>query len=372
MLGNRGFSVLEVVLASTMLVGTMAAVSAGMRQYSILARGNRGMHLAQMEHEALRKMVSEIPLSQATSVICPYPHPYMNYNPNSAVCELGRRRNGAVFPTPNAAQINEWRALSDEVYRWSSGAINDPVLSAGGYSTTVVPRLRAAGCIDCHDGTFGGTNPVMVRDFTQYTVMDTVPKLAGRMMMSTKLGKRLLRPTMPLRSMIAADGTITHQVNFILPGNCEAPDEIEREFRTPNQADASCTSGATCNPGEYVDPLRCAFWCSEFAGAGSSNTPTDCTEWTRRAFCFIPRVRCSALPACPSGRVYAAGSCQENASSPSCGNGATTWRCVNPLDPAGAVAGTLQFTVLTTFSDTSTVATGAAATKHYSSEGSLR
>lgn len=351
---RRGASLVEVLLATSMIVLVSFGVQTLLNQSTKLGQTNKQIGQLQSEHDSLKALVLSIPSSRAGSVICQYPHPYMDYQEGTARCLQGMGKTGPI-PAPTAADMKNWNAASEAVFEWASNERGNaghapPTLSSTFFSSTVLPALTAAKCLDCHDGSYGDDPVVLKRDFRQLSELEKAPALASRAMLGGGLGRKLLRSTMVLPSLSVDGKGITHNLSFFNSSTCKAPTQANRTFYAADAATAACPGN--CNAGEYPDPERCNVSCNTFGKAASSTEPAPCTQYKRDVVCFVPQQKCNVTPPCPgppdvpTQTVYAASSCQENQPSMDCGRGATTWRCLDPSKPLATQANIVVFSLL--------------------------
>lgn len=348
-LGKRGVSLIEVVAVATIFL--IIAFGAGTMMNQSVKQGqvNKQIGHLQAEHEAVKGLLASVPSSKAGSIICNQPHPYMDYQESTGRCLQGVKK-GVLIPAPSSDDTDKWKAASDKVFEWMAvnpGVDGHPAvkLDANYYSTQVLPALQLAGCIDCHDGSYGDDPPVLLRDFRSLSSLETDPAVASRAMLATGMGRKLLQSTIKLGPLFLESRGISHVVSFFNAAICKPPNVVTRYITATDAALAACPG--VCPNGGYPDPEQCNVSCTKFGKAASSTEPAPCTEYRREVVCFEPVQKCNVTPPCDTaGTVYAINSCLENQPSLDCGKGSTTWRCINPSKPLATQANIVTYSVL--------------------------
>ena len=104
-LNERGVSLVEVLAVSTIIVVIAFGVNTMLARSSKMGQANKQVGQLQAEHEALRALILSIPAYKAGSIICQYPHPYMDYQESTGRCLQGMGKTGPI-PTPKADDLS--------------------------------------------------------------------------------------------------------------------------------------------------------------------------------------------------------------------------------------------------------------------------
>lgn len=348
-MNERGFTLLELTVTAVLAVGSVLSFNQLSFLHLLNKRKTQAVVQNQLEHRTVKDFVQSVISNSLTSLMCSAPHPYKAYSARLNVCYFGLKPDGVTYYTqPTAAEMTSWHQLGDALYEWAitntarDGRV-DRVLDPVKFATVVKPLLAANQCLTCHNGS--GTPPYLNRDFADYNSWQLSPPLISSIPFATPVGQRMVRSIVTLPSMEVGNYDTVHEVRFFTDADCDSSDLVPMS-RVYNSA-PTCAANAIdlCR---YPNASSCGVTCTS-TGGGNSSTAPSCTQWTLKVDCRVPRTECTDPLPCPATFSLAPGTCAENQPSPTCGDGATTWHCIDPLFPSAAQP--VKFSVSTFFTD---------------------
>ena len=212
----KGTTIIELLVASVILMvgflGIERLKSSLVRQSMVTNASNAVLS----EHRAINALVQSIPISEATSIFCPAPHPYYTYQKNNDGSDFCNQSIPAPTPSYN---LNRWQNLSTAYFTYTMGDPNragmlNPVLTQNNFDALNLPALlNGAACTNCHKA---GGSVTVPRDFTNFAALTTTqPPFVALMGLGTPMGRRLLTPQITFPGLRDAQGNqAQHVLNF--------------------------------------------------------------------------------------------------------------------------------------------------------------
>ena len=212
----KGTTIIELIVASTILMVGFLSIerlkSSLVRQSMVTNASNAVLS----EHRAINALVQSIPISEATSIFCPAPHPYYTYQKNNDGSDFCNQSIPAPTPPYN---LNRWQNLSAAYFTYAMGDTNragmlNPVLTQNNFDALNLPTLLSgAACTNCHNA---GGSVTVPRDFTNFAALTTTqPPFVALMGLGTPMGRRLLTPQITFPGLRDAQGNLVqHVLNF--------------------------------------------------------------------------------------------------------------------------------------------------------------
>ena len=212
----KGTTIIELLVASVILMvgflGIERLKSSLVRQSMVTNASNAVLS----EHRAINALVQSIPISEATSIFCPAPHPYYTYQKNNDGSDFCNQSIPAPTPSYN---LNRWQNLSAAYFTYTMGDPNragmlNPVLTQNNFDALNLPALlNGAACTNCHKA---GGSVTVPRDFTNFAALTTTqPPFVALMGLGTPMGRRLLTPQITFPGLRDAQGNqAQHVLNF--------------------------------------------------------------------------------------------------------------------------------------------------------------
>ncbi len=212
----KGTTIIELLVASVILMVGFLSIerlkSSLVRQSMVTNASNAVLS----EHRAINALVQSIPISEATSIFCPAPHPYYTYQKNNDGSDFCNQSIPAPTPSYN---LNRWQNLSAAYFTYTMGDPNragmlNPVLTQNNFDALNLPALlNGAACTNCHKA---GGSVTVPRDFTNFAALTTTqPPFVALMGLGTPMGRRLLTPQITFPGLRDAQGNqAQHVLNF--------------------------------------------------------------------------------------------------------------------------------------------------------------
>ncbi len=212
----KGTTIIELLVASVILMVGFLSIerlkSSLVRQSMVTNASNAVLS----EHRAINALVQSIPISEATSIFCPAPHPYFTYQKNNDGSDFCNQSIPAPTPSYN---LNRWQNLSAAYFNYTMGDNNragmlNPVLTQNNFDALNLPALlNGAACTNCHKA---GGSVTVLRDFTNFAALTTTQlPFVALMGLGTPMGRRLLTPQIRFPGLRDAQGNqVQHVLNF--------------------------------------------------------------------------------------------------------------------------------------------------------------
>ncbi len=347
-MNRRAFTFIEVTVVSVLAIN--AILSFNQLLFIQLRSEAKTASIVgnQLEHRSVRNYAKSVSANSLTWLMCGAPHPFMRYDAVLGKCVAGNKFGGGTYSAPTATERTRWNDLANAVYAWATtatpvGGRYNRTLDATVFTTTIRPLVLSNNCHQCHDGS--GAAPIMNRDLRTYAGWLNPPALISNVPFATAMGQTLIRETTKLPSLQVGNTDTIHEVRFFSTLPCASANIVVKTQTTPTQVDCPGPT-SLC---QYPDASSCTIECLSSSG-GSSSTAASCSSFKLTVNCYVPNTFCASGPLpCPAPLTAGAGSCLENQPSVACGEGATTWRCVDPANPG--IPTPPQYAVSTLFTD---------------------
>lgn len=257
----KGTTIIELLVASIILMVGFLSIerlkSSLVKQSMVTNASNAVLS----EHRAINALVQSIPISEATSIFCPQPHPYYTYQKNNDGSDFCNQS----IPAPTASyNLTKWRNLSAAYFNYTMGDLNragmlNPVLTQNNFEVLKLPDLLSgAACTNCHKA---GGSLTVPRDFTNFADLTTTqPPFVALMGLGTPMGRRLLTPQIRFPGLRDAQGNqVQHVLDFTSQRtslNSNVADNYEYNcapLKWPTQFDKSGCSLQGCPNGGVLD-----------------------------------------------------------------------------------------------------------------------
>lgn len=203
----KGTTIIELLVASVILMVGFLSIERLKSSLVSQSMVTNASNAVLSEHRAINALVQSIPISEATSIFCPEPHPYYTYKKNNDGSDFCNQSIPAPTPSYN---LNRWRNLSAAYFNYTMGDTNragmlNPVLTQNNFEALNLPALlNAAACTSCHEA---GGSLTVPRDFTDFAALTTTqPPFVALMGLGTPMGRRLLTPQIRFPGLRAAQG----------------------------------------------------------------------------------------------------------------------------------------------------------------------
>lgn len=343
---QSGFTLLEVLLAVAILAISISIWMSGIQpMIKLMSQGKDKFDLS-VEQRAMVSLLDAVSKNAVRAALCydpdaatpdGYPHPYGRLR-FDGTCETIR----AWTPTEKAS----WEALADEVMAWQ-GASPGTTLDSSHFTSQVLPKMGAAGCLKCHGADIpktyshdGGLAPIFAttapatsasymnlnrpdiagRNFNLLTDLIVDPKtylgenykpLANRALLASPFAEMFFRTKFEVSRIIPNSSIkIVHHLSFkVAKTKITIPSfqSINKtgNFCSPASGGSSSVCGAApataCNAGmgEIYDGASCSCHCIAWnpppvcsCGKGCvmtcPNAVPTCASWETKYSCLSP------------------------------------------------------------------------------------